>query len=135
MNNFSNSKVEKRKDLLMYMANKNPQAMYAAMSMTVPTTLGEVGDDAQTALNEAAASESWFDKIVKAASAVGLIITQRDIAKINLERVKQGKEPLSTDVTGTAINLGIAAETRKVLVWTAVGLGGLLALVLLRKKR
>jgi hypothetical protein len=105
------------------------------MSMTVPTTLGEVGDDAQTALNEAAASESWFDKIVKAASAVGLIITQRDIAKINLERVKQGKEPLSTDVTGTAINLGIAAETRKVLVWTAVGLGGLLALVLLRKKR
>lgn len=129
-----NSNTTKRLDILRYMAQKNPAALARAIAATQNQSVGEIATDAETTLNAAANSESWFDKILKAASVVGLVINQRDIAKINLERAKQGLEPLSSDVTGTAVNLGIASETRKTLLWVAGGLGLLLALVLLRKK-
>lgn len=132
---LNGSNTTKRLDILRYMAMKNPQALARAVAATQNMSVGEILSDGEQTLNAAANSESWFDRIIQAASAIGLVINQRDIAKINLERVKQGKEPLSSDVTGTAINLGIAAETRKTLVYVALGLGTLLAIVLLRKKR
>jgi len=134
---FKNSNAVQRLDVLKYMLTKNPSALANAIAVTQNQSVGEVVGATSTdvVLADAANSESWFDKILRAASTIGLVINQRDIAKINLERVKQGKEPLSTDVTGTAINLGIAAETRKTLLYVAGGLGLLLAIVLLRKKR
>lgn len=132
---FQNSTSAKRRDLLLALYNKNPMAFTRVLAVTQNPVLGEVAAGTEQAINTAADSETWFDKILKAASAVGLVLNQREINKINLERVKQGLEPLSTDVTGQAVNIGIAAETRKVLVYTALGLGALLAIVLLARKR
>lgn len=103
--------------------------------------LGALADtDAQVtvATTEIAANQSWFDKLLSSFPDLlkaGLLVkNQNDLNKINLELVKQGKPPLSSDAVGTVVNVGIAAETRKILVYTAVGLGVLLAVVLLRPK-
>jgi hypothetical protein len=135
MNIMTDNNAAMRKDILAKLYMKNPQAFMRVIAATQTPLVGEVATTTAQALNEAANSETWFDKVLKGLQIYSVFTTQKDIAEINLERVRQGKEPLSTDITAQTLNLGLADQTRKTLLYVAAGLGLLLAIVLLRKKR
>lgn len=133
---------QQRYNLLKSIERANPNlyrnAIITFKSQVMGNRLGDVTQDVVATTQAVSENQSWFDKLLAAFPDLlktGLLVkNQNDLNRINLELVKQGKPPLSSDAIGTVVNVGIAAETRKVLIYTAAGLGVLLAVVLLKKR-
>jgi len=63
---------------------------------------------------------------------------QQDLNEINLERARRGQPPLSSAymaATAPRVNVGVAADTQRMLMWAGIGLVVILGLGTLMRRR
>lgn len=86
----------------------------------------------------------WLDNLLSFAPQMFMGYTQlsmqRQIAKINLERLRQGLPPLSPTQTETyvqrpGVSVGLSPATRNMVIIGGVGLGAILLLGMMGKKK
>lgn len=127
-----------RINILMALEKNAPGAFRAAvnsMRSERNNGLNAVVTSTDTAVVQAAVeSPSWFDKLLEAAKVAGAYMTTRDLTKLNMERVKQGKEPISMDSIAPQVNVGMSPETRTLVIYGAVGLGALILLNTMKRR-
>lgn len=87
---------------------------------------------------------SWLDNLLNLAPQMFLgytqISMQRQIAKVNLERLKQGLPPLSPAQTEAytprpGVSVGLSPATRNLLMFGGLGLGAILLFGIMTKKK
>lgn len=132
-----------RRIFLNFLSEKYPSAFNTALQSTKKVKmLSEVGGDNATTIAAAAESEPWYTTLL---NSVGKLVTtlgtgvaqynlQRDVNEMNLERIRQGLEPVDASTLGTSINVGVSAQTQKILTYALLGAGLLLALFIMKKK-
>lgn len=86
----------------------------------------------------------WLDNILNLAPQMFLGFTQismqRQIAKVNLERLKQGLPPLSPTQTEAyvqrpGVSVGLSPATRNLIMFGGLGLGAILLIGIMTKKK
>jgi len=88
-----------------------------------------------TAPAPGSAEVSWVDKLLDIGKGALALRQQRDIQKINLQRLQQGLSPI--DASDVAVGAKIAMDTKqlnKILLVTGGGLA-MIALVALSRRR
>ena len=73
----------------------------------------------------------WYGNVLTALSAA---YQQNEINKINLERAKQGLDPLPASATATSVNVGLPPEQMRQLMLLGGGLLLILAISMLRRR-
>jgi len=84
-----------------------------------------------TSLTNPAAGSNWFDGLISSAEKLGTAWMgyeqARDIQQLNLELVRQGKEPISQADIAPQVRVGIAPDTQRMMMIGGIGLLALLA--------
>lgn len=101
--------------------------------------LGDAGSTALTALSPAPtpAPPDWMTGLLTGASGLLALINQQKVAKLNIDRAKQGLQPISAaDIPGLTptVNVGVEGGTMSALTLTALALGAIYVLPKLLKK-
>lgn len=73
-------------------------------------------------------SESWMDAVLRMLPALTATWQQKQLLEVQIERAKQGLPPLSANQIATGVNVGIAPDTQKLLMWGMAGLVLVIAL-------
>lgn len=73
-------------------------------------------------------SESWTDALIRLLPAVAATWQQKQLLEVQVERAKQGLPPLNANQIAAGVNVGIAPESQKLIMWAIGGL--VLALVI-----
>lgn len=71
-------------------------------------------------------SEPWYQTAIRVMG--GLIMTdyQRRLLNVQLERAQQGLPPLDAAQYGVGVNVGLSADTQKILIIGGLALAGLI---------
>ena len=85
----------------------------------------------QIANQIAVEGESWISAISRAMTTVAMADYQRQILKAQLDRARQGLPPLQPSEYAPAINVGLSAQTRSLLLYGGLAL---VAVLLLRRR-
>jgi len=78
--------------------------------------------------------ENWYDSLAKLLPALTATYQQKQILDVQVERAKQGLPPLNATQFSAGVNVGIAPETQKMLMYGAIGLGAIFLLTALMKR-
>ena len=99
---------------------------------------GDVPDVNASGGNPATAT-NWYDGLISSAEKLGTAWLSYDQAKsiqeLNLELVRQGKEPISQAEIAPQVRVGIAPDTQRMILYAALGLGALVLFGMLGKRR
>jgi len=138
---MANKTTEQRIAFLRMIQNRYPKEFNRAISM-IPTRrktfMGLGASDDVDAINTNAANQTWYEKALETLGQLipvyGQYSLQKDLNKLNLERAKQGLEPISGEGLGTSVGLGLTKETRN-MIYIMFGGVVLLAVLALTRKR
>lgn len=120
--------------LLQSMAKRNPRAVERAITALRSRGLNGLGATDTDAVVTAVKEPDWFDRVLQAMQAAGAYMTSRDLSKVNLERAKQGLEPISADSIAPQMQFGLSPETRTLIKYSVLGLGGILLFTALKRR-
>lgn len=96
-------------------------------------TLEKIAPGINQAISDSSSGESWFDTLKKVIPALTMTAQQYQLMNLNIERAKQGLPPIDiASYSGVGVNVGIAPDTQKLLLW---GGAALLLVLFLRNKR
>jgi hypothetical protein len=111
-----------------------------ASSLEVPTAYAmSLEDIAPTITQRVDAAqlpgESWIDTLQRLLPTIATTYQQSQLLKVQMDRAKAGLPPLDVTQYAAGVQVGLSPETKKLLVITALGLGGLIAVGLLAKRK
>lgn len=72
--------------------------------------------------------ESWTDAIARLLPVLAATWQQKQLLSVQVERAKQGLPPLDANQIAAGVNVGIAPDTQKLLIWGMLGLVAVIAL-------
>ena len=110
--------------LAAYQAGQVPEGMtfeqWASMSAIASNIPTEIAKN-QTA------GESWVDTATKLLTGFAMYQNQRDLYSLNLELVRQGKNPIDPSrIAGMGVNVGLSQNTQQLVTYALLGLGAFL---------
>jgi hypothetical protein len=100
----------------------------AALESVAPTVTTKIGEQAMP-------GESWVDTLQRLMPILATTVQQRQILNAQMERARQGLPPLDATQYGVGVSVGLSPETQRMLMFAALGIGGVLLFMALRKRR
>jgi len=77
--------------------------------------------------------EPWWDTAARLLPALAATYQQRQLLQIQVERARQGLPPIDAASYGAGVNVGLAPDTRNLVMWGGAALLLVLALTLGRR--
>jgi hypothetical protein len=77
---------------------------------------------------------NWLDDLTAALPKISAFVTAEQLAQINIERAKKGMPALNTSTYGPQVGVSLDPKMQKMIMYAALGLGGLVVLKLLKRR-
>lgn len=79
----------------------------------------------QYAMQDTGTNTPWWETAAKVASTLIMANYQREMLNVQLDRAQKGLPPIDAAQYGIGVNVGLSANTQKLLLFGAIAIGGL----------
>lgn len=96
-----------------------PPDYFASLETVAPTITDKI-------TQQAAPGESWMDSLARLLPILAATNQQRQLLQTQADRAKAGLPPLDVSQYGAGVQIGLSADTKKLLMIGAAALGAIL---------
>lgn len=135
-------------EFLNWLRKREPRIFKAALSARMNTEampqrtsifgMGEIDPVTGLDLAPVAGDDEWYEKLFSTVKEILPSVLQfqtgKELVELNIERAKAGLDPIDVSQISPQLNVGIAPQTQKMIMYGGAAILALLALNMFRKR-